>query len=69
MMTMLVSFSAHWRARKLQTKHNADFYAALASGTAWTFVVNSLFLLMCLCKMFVGGDDIAVDTDYNSERK
>jgi hypothetical protein len=61
---LLHAVSHHWRARNLATKQKADFWAVLMSGTAWTFLANSLFVLMLATgdhpdylKALVGGDN------------
>eukprot|EP00959_Pyramimonas_sp_CCMP1952_P296671 6206392-Pyramimonas_sp.AAC.1 len=68
-MTLLINATCHWRAKSNKTKQSLDFWGALTSGTAWTFMLNSVHMLMILCadvpdfvSAVVGGDDVSYAT-------
>lgn len=63
----LGKISAHWRAKTIRMRQVVNLFGSLASGVPWTFLLNSILVLMCLASCsqpwdcaILGGDDLAV---------
>ena len=63
----LGKISAHWRAKTIRMRQVVNLFGSLASGVPWTFLLNSILVLMCLASCsqpwdcaILGGEDLAV---------